>query len=517
MKNQYDIIVKSEQGEEIAFIISVDGLFMYKDRTSIYDSVFSFATDYVNNSYDFNECYGAYRFRMTRKGASEEVLFSDNSGMMRFYFNRDENSFYSSLSETKQKKERKPNYSSIAQFLCYGCVYGEETIVKSVALSNPNCYYVLINHDIEIKTKQLTPLSEYKTQNTFLNLLIRRALTHSNGKIGCTITGGIDSRTILANLIHIGSKPQLAVTGHESQPDVEIAKKISEAINLELSVISDDIEESDWLDNSIEAADGQEGICGIYRLDKLARYLVDKGIDLQFGGVNGEMYKNSFINQDFPFYFGYPRWKRFYKYKVGTFDLNLSMFTKPMQDEIRKLPSGIIEWLKTHTGRNKADAYLNAGYEIMQARCNHVINMFQKHTTIYNPLMERRMAAYAFGVNPYTLEMQSFQRKEVSISCSEIKNIETDRGLTCNYSRRTLEFYKSNGFLIKVALQRMLFRNKIDIRIDNCFKTGHTNDHFDMALCNVKGLGILDEKTDIKNLPDGLADRLFTIGLFFET
>lgn len=517
MKNEFQIIAVSAHNGEISCSVAVDGLFMYRDNSSLFDSVSNFVTDFVNEKHDFNECFGAYRFRMTQKETGDVILFSDNSGMIRFYFNRRDNRFFCSLAEAMPQEERKPNLSAIAQMLCFGCVYDQETIVKSVFLSDPNCFYVLKGQHVEINTKGLKPLSEYSTQKMSLEALIQKAVSHCDGRIGCTITGGTDSRAVLANLIHSGVKPDLAITGHDSEPDVEIAKEISKVMNLNLSIISDDLEESDWLSHSINAADGREGICAVYRLNKLARYLYDKGIHLQFGGVNGEMYKNSFINQDFPIYFGRPNWEKFYKFKVGTFDFDKSMFAETIQTEMKRLPSTIMEWLKTHTGKNKAEAYLNAGYEIMQARCNHIINMFEKYTTIYNPLMERRMAAYAFGMNPYSLEMQSFQRKEVSMACEEIKNIKTDRGLTCNFNRRTIEFLKCYYFLVKVALQRILFRKKIDIRIDKCFEEGLKNNLFRSAVDNVKRMKILNENTDIHEIPAGLADRLFTVGLFFQT
>lgn len=514
MNSNFDIVLSVEKRES-EFSVIVDGLFMYRDNNSIYESVKCFLLEFINGKHDFNECYGAFRFSMMRKDTGEEVLFSDNSGMMRFYINQKSNSLFRSLNETMPIEERSPNISAIAQFLCFGCIYGYETIIESVVLTDPNCYYLYSNGRIEEKTKHLKALFEYEKNNTSLNTLIRKAIAHCEGKIGCTVTGGIDSRSVLANLISIGTKPALFITGHEPQPDVEIAKTISKQLGLSLTVVSDEIEECSWLEHSIKAADGQDGICGIYRLDKLARLLNKEGITLQFGGVAGELYKNSFINQDFPLYFGRPRWERFYKYKVGTFDLDRSLFEKEVCDEIEKLPSVITRWLKSHDGKNKAEAYLNAGYEIMQARCNHTINMFQRFTTVYNPLMERRMAAYAYGKNPYALEMQAFQRWEVSQNCGNIKNIRTDRGLTCNYNRRAAEFIKSYLFLVKVAMQRLLFRNDIDIRIDKCFEGGQKDASFTDALINTQRLGIVNFKKNIDNIPTGLADRLFTIGLFF--
>ena len=502
-------------GNKEEYIVKINGLFMYKESKSVEESVKGFIFDFHDGVHDFNECYGVFRIKITC--SKYTIYFADNSGMMRYYINRNERRIYTSLLDAeKDKKNRIPNYSAIAQFLSFGCVYSCETMVDSVVLSNPNKFYISKNNRIVAKSKELKPIVDYKKDNTTLSQLILQAVNHCNGKVGCTITGGIDSRSVLANLIDLGVKPELSITGHESQVDVEIAKKIAKKTGLNLSVISDELDEENWLEYCLEAADGQTGICGIYRLNKLARHLEKEHIDLQFGGVAGELYKNSFINQDFPFYFGRPRWNHFYKLKIATFDFPESLMGEKLRIEYDNLDSTIIKWIKRHKGKNKAESYLNTGYEIMQARCNQNINMFNRNTVIYNPLMERKMVAYAYGKNPYSLEMQSFQRKEVSKHCESIKNIETDRGLTCNYNRRAIEFIRSYVFLVNIALQRFFFRNKIDTCVDRCFEEGHEDKSFIRAIKITQKLGILNSNTNIKNIPTGIADRLFTIGLLFE-
>lgn len=515
MNHEFIIQVSCTDYRIDKYKVSVDGLFMYKDNKSLKESIENFIIDFVNKRQEFDECYGAYRILIDQEW--KKIYFSDNSGMMRFYINKRENRFFKSLMEAeKDTTNRTPNYSAIAQFLCYGCVYGNETIVSSVILSNPNMYYEVYKGEIIKKSKSLQPMQAYSKTGISLNNLVIQAVSHCEGKVGCTITGGIDSRSVLANLIDIGVNPLLAITGNNTQSDVQIAKKIAKKTDLNLLIVSDEIEEENWLDLSIEAADGQDGICGIYRLKKLAIELQNRSVDLQFGGLAGEMYKNSFINQDFPFYFGKPKWKKFYRYKVGTFDFREDLFGENVEKEIEKLPSIMLRWLEKFNGSCKGDAYLNAGYEIMQFRCQSNINMFEKHITIYNPLMERKMASYAFGRNPYKLEMQTFQRQEVSEHCRGIKSIETDRNLTCDYYKRNEEFIKNYLFLIKVTVQRLFFRNKVDIRIDNCFEEGHKTEDFYKAINYTKMMGVLNNEIKIEDVPVGLRDRLFTIGSFFE-
>ena len=132
MKNRTTIFLPASEGKNVEYTAEADGLFMYKDNMSANDSICQFVTDYHQSIADFNACYGAYRFRMSCEG--RDVFFADNSGMMRYYINSREHKLYHSLAEAeKEKKERIPNYSAIAQFLCYGSY-----ILTMKRLSNPS-------------------------------------------------------------------------------------------------------------------------------------------------------------------------------------------------------------------------------------------------------------------------------------------------------------------------------------------------------------------------------------------
>ena len=516
MNNSYDFSLTDREGQTVRYTADVNGLFMYKDSDSVSDAVRKFLTDYLSGKPDFDECSGVYRIGI--RGGELELYFADNSGMMRFYINQSDRQLYTSLiAAQKQAGKKTPNYPAIAQFLSYGCVYGCETVDESVFLSDPNLYYLRENGRLAEKPKNLKPLTEYRTEETVsLNELIGKAVKHCEGDIGCTITGGVDSRAVLANLISTGVKPKLSITGYPEHEDVIIARKIADILGLDITVVSDELEEADWLEHSVKAADGQEGICGIYRLDKLGRVLQGNGVGVQFGGVAGELYKNSFINQDFPLYAGKPNWQRFYKYKVGTFDIPRKFCGEKIGKELDALPERVIPWLETHQGKNKACAYLEAGFEIMQARANLVVNMFSNFTTSYNPLMERKLAAGSCNVSPYKLEMQAFQRREVSEYCPQIMDVKTDRNLTASYRKRYADSLKSYAFLIKVASQRVLSREKIDIRVDRCFEEGHKTEAFRSAIETSKRLGLLNREIKAEEIPTGLADRLFTIGNMFD-
>ena len=499
--------------------IAVYGLFLYKDYPEGDASIRAFWHDFLAHKDSvFCDCTGAYRVEIVCADG-KQICFADNSGMMTFYVNKKAGKLFGSLSEAEPNREsRRPNFSAIAQFLYYGCIYGNETILESVQRSDPECYYTIHHGVIQECSKQLPSLDAVKTSSDALELQIHRMAvgTDPKRKIGCVITGGTDSRTILSHLLHQQINPLLSITGSSESTDVQIAKEIANTVNEKLYVISDDAAESDdWINKAITAADGMTEICGSYRLYKKARHVAEQRISVEYGGLAGELYKNSFINQDFPFYHGRPRWERFLRYKVATYDFPLTLCGNSLLEEMSHLPQNTIKWLSQFDKKDKVSAYLNAGYRIMQCRGSGLNAMNSQWYIPYNPLLERHVAALALRKAPYSLEGQAYQREQVSRFCPQIKKIRTDRGLTCNSNTIALEYCKSLLFLLSIAANRILKRKNISARTDKCFSDVLSSPQFFNALQRCRELKILAPEITVDQIPQKIADRLFTVGSMF--
>lgn len=489
-------------------ILYLTGLFMYGEEQAGEVSALTFFQDFARGVANFDLCTGSYRMQIVYPDG-KEIFFADNAGLMRWYIGP--KGFFTSLREAALESQT-PDYPAAAQFLYYGAIYGMETVVRDVRRSDPNKYYRLQSGQIEEKEKGLPPLEEINAPKDALAAQMRRLAQSLSGhrNIACTITGGVDSRAILAHMIHNNLHPLLDITGKPTDPDVVIAKKVADRLNSKLLFVSDSPSSTDWIDEAIREADGMTGVCGIYRLYKKALCLRDKGIFLECGGLNGEMYKNSFINQDYPFYGGKPNWKHYLRLKVATYDFPLSICGSQIADAMKDVPRVTLEWLYSHTGRTKASAYLSAGYELLQGRCAAITAMNTRYYVQYAPLMERTVVAPMFRENPYSLEMQAFQREQVSIYCPILKDIETDRGLTCNSDKKIIEQVKSTAYLAKVGLTRIFYRGKTSERIDTCFQEGLSSPQYRAALERCKDLGII--APSIEKLPAGIADRIFALG-----
>ena len=252
---------------------------------------------------------------------------------------------------------------------------------------------------------------------------------------------------------------------------------------------------------------------------KKAKYLSKIDGVIECGGVAGELYKNGFINQDTPFLYGPPNWKKFIEYKVITYRFPEQICGSRIKQMINEMPTTILKWLEQFDNRKKSKAYISAGYKILQQRSSAISVMggyYYGDSDGYSPMLERNVVAYAYQTSPHKLGMQSFQRNQVSKNAPELKNIRTDRGLTCNSSRRAFEWVKSNIFLMKVYFERTFCRKKSGGgRIDACFESGLKSEEFAKAIDKCKEMGIINKEVSYSDIPSTIADRLFLIGTVF--
>lgn len=486
------------------------GLFIYGDNRAGDASIRAFIADFDAGRAKFDLCIGSHRVRIVYPDG-RELFFGDSAGVLFWFFDLANGQAFDRLLEVSAER-RKPNMAAIAQFLWFGCIYGMDTAIAGIVRSDPEQYYILQNGTITAQEKGLTPLERLPGGDDALELYMRRVLKAigKHERIGCSITAGTDSRAILSHLYANGVRPLLSITGSEDHVDVQIAHKISSALDEDLIVVSGIPDSPSWISSIERENDGQAGICGAYRLMEQFKTLEKIGVSLQFGGVAGEFYKNSFINQDYPIYGGAPNWERFLKMKVITYDFPKTICGSELLPAVEQVPKTLLQMVSKHQGATKASAYLSAGYRILQARAATLSMMENRHVVTCSPLLERCVVAPMLRTDPYQLEMQSYQRRQVKSFCPAIMDIPTDRGLTLNSDKMRKEQMKSTLFLVKVAAGRIFRRKQVAGRIDVCFAEGLSSPQYREALQRCKDLGIL--ASEVQELPMGIADRVFALG-----
>ena len=190
--------------------VSVYGLLMYRDLPAGEESAKVFAQDFFAGAASFAHCTGAYRLQIACPDG-RTVYMGDAAGLLRYYIHEPTGGFYTTLAEAAAQGEKKPCADAVAQFLYYGCVYGTDTVVSSVKRTDPDFYYVAECGKVTAHSKGLTPLDRLDTSENALREQMQRlaAAVGEDVPVACTITGGTDSRAILAHMLHNGRHPLL--------------------------------------------------------------------------------------------------------------------------------------------------------------------------------------------------------------------------------------------------------------------------------------------------------------------
>ncbi len=509
--------IKYKEIETEKYRLYYNDFVIYRELTAGEESVRRFAIDFETNSHNFDLFLGSFRIIMHCKNSDEYIFFADNQNSQLFFYDKLKGIFSDSLIKVNNLE---PNLKSIAQFLNFGYIYSYETICENVYSTNPNCFYTLSSNGIHEHSKNLTPLGttvKYNSIEEIANVILNS--TKHLKKINI-ITGGVDSRMILANIYKLGGCENLVISGDENHVDVKIAKEISKTLgNLPLIITPDEANDELFIANIFHESDGQVGISAVNRLLNKAKILNSKGFDLEFGGVAGEIYKNSFINQQFPNYKKSLDLEQLYNIKIFPYKSLSNIFSDSINSQFATAKKDVIStFSELHGEEINTGNYFDIAYFIMQKRIMSLSNSLSKYIKTSSILMERDIVSLMYGKNPYKLEMARFQRNEISKQLPIIAKVKTDRNTTASNNSLYIfsELIKNYVFMCKLFVQRKFFKTVVTARKDATFDSMKNSQEVKNAILTCKRIDILNKNTEIDDIPDTQIDRILTLGMFFD-
>lgn len=496
------------------------GLPIYKHSLGGKESTLTIAEDYKNGALDFNMMWGSFRILLHNNISNESIFFCDNAGNCCFFYDKSSiSTTFLDLARTKPVLE--PNYQSIAQLLMFNCVYGFDTLAVGINRTNPNSFYSITANGFKENSKELKHFSELNTFDSMHSLMERLTNATKNEKVAAIITGGTDSRCVLAHLRSLDVPVELTISGEDEHIDVKIGREIAETLGLNIHVSSGIASHGDdWIKDAFIASDGMVGTFGRYRLLEHAKMLKQLGFTVEFGGVGGESFKNSFINQDAPFYRGnHPDFQKFYNLKISANDFPNNLIGNKIKPYIKNMQNWIHDLLYAQIIErdSKYHIYNQMGYFLLQNRVVSLSNYTNGLINTIQPLIERDGVAIAYNTNPHKLEMQRYMRNEISIFCPTLKNIPTDRGLTCNSDSMMKETLKNYIFLVQVGLRRVFMRKTVlSSSKQRSIVAEQKYLHNVIDICKNFNIDIFPDSISIDNIPYKYADRLATISAVFD-
>lgn len=493
------------------------GIFVYKYRQQGLDSARALLLDVISNNIDFDSMLGSFRV-IIETSNGEIVFFSDNSNNCCFYYNTITSCYSDSfLNLCKHCDSLSVNYESLAQFMLFGCVYGNQMFFNEIERTDGDSYYVFSSGRIKKNSKNLSPFEKIDSVESMEDYFNRFTSSLSGLKIADVVTGGVDSRMVLCHLLRCGVAPELFIAEEPGHIDVKIAQEIANIIDAPLHIISHEYADENFVEDAYCASDGVFPPLSRYYLVLMRKEIKKRGFAAVFGGVCGELYKNSFINQDFPCYFGSTaNLTKMYSIKIAASKFPEDILGERLKNTAQKIPEIIVAEIKKYTGDSKKATYFNIGYWIMKQRVVSVSNAANNTIPFISPLLERAPLSIAYRKNPYLLEMQSFARREVSLYSAKLANVRTDRNLTCRSGIVPMltESVFNYAFLAKLYIKRRLNKQKPALQNSSYFIHQLLFDVKNInILCDVlKEYGLLSVNSTVDELPLLIKDRIFLLG-----
>ncbi|CAK0772530.1 conserved hypothetical protein [Gammaproteobacteria bacterium] len=223
------------------FVVSV-GTFFYNGKTG-HDAQLDLRNDILSGlpNITLNLKKFAGHFCILAYLDGRMIIFNDSSGTYHVYCNTAKTIFSSSfIALTSLLPHKTCSKQEIYEYIFYGTTYGDKTVFKEVELLNHSRIYLLSSPDLVIKKSGFH--SESQAIGDFGKLVIRIAdglmdyfdpmLSHYRDNISLGLSGGFDSRLLLAIMRAQGVCPRIYTHGEASSSDFRIAKLIAESEGL---------------------------------------------------------------------------------------------------------------------------------------------------------------------------------------------------------------------------------------------------------------------------------------------
>lgn len=303
---------KNEAGDFIAS----SGCFFYKHHFGN-AALKLYLKEFNPNLYSPQDFLGVFTLILRKN--NRLFITSDPLGASRIFRNADKSIWSSSFLAIAENMSRlTPNKQAIYEYCFQETNYGSDTPINEIKMADSLCYYELEEHHVKSIPKNV-PVNFDLSYASYDDLIEEHAAllqkkmdvvtTTFENKVSTALSGGYDSRLMLALARNAGISPDVYVYGAAGSPDVTVAKKIAKGEKFILNHI-DKTEHPkpnaqtycEIVKDNFYALDGfpNEGIFDFGANMKTRRERTQSG-KLILNGGGGEIYRNFFYLPDWSY------------------------------------------------------------------------------------------------------------------------------------------------------------------------------------------------------------------------
>lgn len=473
---------------------------------------------------------GHYFLAIIDPGNKKTYAMIDHSGMFQAYYSSDcISTSFLELAKREHLDAADLNKEKVVEFIQLGNIFENRTFFDAI---NGIAYNEILSFDadgqIKKNPKNLLPLTDIDPEFSFISYFEELCESLEEQSISADITGGIDSRLIVAMLDHFSLHYELAISGEKKHPDVIIARKIADSLNHDLLWTPHDLSS---LEQAIpllfKICDGLYDPLKYHRLSIHQQKRKSRGAGVLLSGMGGELYKDFWWLQDLPFYNKKePDISRLFYSRIWPTKCPHTLFGAEYHELSQNLPQRLIGDLsKYQTNRNTTTYDLIYYYFKMQAFGARMItnnNCFFPH---YAPLLERDVVRFGINLKRTDRFFNQFHRKIMTDIHPQLAKIDTTEGGMSVSSERMRIFrdsllygYDKSLRLTKKIGQKVLNKTYLQPVVDNAElylalrKLPLTLHYIDIA----KDIGVIQKDVHVDQIQNNHIGSFIAIGMLTE-
>lgn len=471
---------------------------------------------------------GIFFIFIEQKATGDCYAFVDNSGLYQAFYTQD----IISTSFLEIIREEKCHYSdldpdAVVEFLYFGCLYFNKTFFKSICRipQDKILHYSSGSNKIDIFEKNIPPIYESSENliESFHEIFSNMALSLSNLKISIDFTGGTDSRLLALILDSYGLKFETAVSGGTlNYQDVIMSEKVATAVKYpwysaihSITSLQEDIPELFY------ATEGLFNLLDYHAFFQLQRDRSERGIDTIISGVGGEIFKDFWWLQDFPFYSRRSsNIERLVDTRIMSFRPCHSIFTEKYYAISQGLRDKIIKYLRQYLLDSNTRTYDNICFHFrMREEAGRELTNYSPYVKSFAPLLDLDIVRIGFNLPRRKRFLNMFHRRELTKINPLIAKMPTTEGGISASSELTMILLdlpkyiieKANRLLIKLNWSKRT--NLSELIHPDFYHNARGMKVTEDSLKILKEIEIINHKTDLEQIEDRSLGSLLSLGM----
>jgi hypothetical protein len=433
------------------------GLFYLRGHRAGAESIKAFAQASLETGrMPFRMAFGAFSCAVVQPDGAA-TFFTDNSDLDCLYVSS------GAISDSFiQLVEREPSPAfdddALCELLVLGGVFFGRTLVRDIATTEYDRAYQCADGSIRSVDKGIGPFDATSTVEDVQAFFRDMAHALAGHRVTLSLTGGYDSRLVLAGLMEHLPLEVFISGSDETDPDIRWARRAASAAGMNLEIVRVDkpaidealvrrlFEEGD----GVVAAIDDDGI----RISAFMHERRDRGYTCYVTGDGGVRHKDWYWLQDLPFY------RRRRTNVAGFYDQRIQIVTTPipfgrrLQGRSRALRQRMIDGMRRHVKSLNTQSYDAIGFHLQGDLVKVKYATRSRLVPSYAPLWELELVRHSYHLPRRSRFFYNSMRAVITQVSRPLARTPTVYGTTASSEPRYLArdvFYQGIDYATKAA------------------------------------------------------------------